>query len=48
MQIIPWFKCKCGKLHLANFVSRQTVCKCGASLFEQIPVRSTNGRGESF
>jgi hypothetical protein len=46
MKINPWFRCMCGKLHLANFVDRQTRCKCGRLLYIQVPIRSTNARGD--
>lgn len=45
MEIYPWFYCKCGKLHTANYVNRNTVCTCGLNLWDQIPMRSTNAKG---
>ena len=45
MRVNPWMRCSCGKLHVATFVSRTTVCNCGLSLREQFVVRSLNARG---
>jgi hypothetical protein len=46
MKVNPWFKCECGKVHIATFVGWDTVCKCGRKLQPQIPIRSTNAKGD--
>ena len=46
MKVVPFFYCKCGKMHTANFVVHTTVCKCGERLMPQIPVISTNATKE--
>jgi hypothetical protein len=40
MKINPFFRCDCGKLHAANWVSWITQCKCGRYLMEQIPANN--------
>jgi hypothetical protein len=45
MKVNPWMKCECGKIHVSTFIRQDTLCKCGARLYPQIPVRSTNARG---
>ena len=45
MKINPWFRCECGKLHVGTFVGPMTKCKCGANLYKQMHIRSTNARG---
>jgi hypothetical protein len=40
MEVVPWISCRCGKLHTANFINYDTLCKCGARLWEQIPIKA--------
>lgn len=46
MKVHPWFYCKCGKLHIATYITEITRCACGEPLLPQIPMVSTNARGD--
>lgn len=35
MDLSPFMRCECGKLHLRTFVSVTTLCKCGRNLWKK-------------
>lgn len=44
MEIVPWTRCECGKMHVTTYVTNRSTCVCGRLIKPQIKIVSTNRR----